>query len=210
MSWNRNQSSGLVLTLPYKKSPLIIQEFYRKCFLAHESLTNQIDWAQAEANQSRERAFFEASMNGLDDVQGLTMEEQALGALFEAHSALGEALKQHDDMERMAVDDMEMREARERSKKETKMDRNVSGSKGVRFTLTCRVTNRRICLLQISTPADLLPDHHRLSAMLGYPLRTTATSPPLNPSITRLCRSHDRIKRTADQELLPLINSLPA
>ena len=64
-------------------------------------------------------------MNGTDEGSGLTTEEMALGELFETHSALAEALKQHDDMERMAVDEMEMREVRERSKKDTKMERNV-------------------------------------------------------------------------------------
>jgi hypothetical protein len=108
-------------------SRLIMQEFYRKCFLAHESLTGQIDWAQAEANQSRERAIFEASMQGTEDNLGLTVEERALGTLFEAHSALGEALTQHDDMERMAVDELEMREVRERSKKDTKMNVSARG-----------------------------------------------------------------------------------
>jgi hypothetical protein len=57
---------------------------------------------------------------------GSTIEEKALAALFEAHGMLAEALKQHDDMERMAADEKELREVRERSKKETRMDRNVS------------------------------------------------------------------------------------
>jgi chorismate-pyruvate lyase len=105
-----------------------MQEFYRKCFLAYESLTNQIDWAQVEAGQSRERIVMAQSMyqGDSDDSHEITPEERALATLFEAHSALGEALKQHDDMERMAVDDREMREVRERSKKETRMDRSVS------------------------------------------------------------------------------------
>lgn len=101
------------------------QEFYRKCFLAHESLTNQIDWAQAEASQSREQAIMDASAAGYDPPPMSTPEEQALGTLFEAHSQLAEALKQHDDLERLARDESELREVRERSKKETRMDRSV-------------------------------------------------------------------------------------
>ena len=66
-----------------------------------------------------------ASAMGVDDVPGSTAEEEALGTLFETHGALAEALKQHDDLERLAVDEMEMREVRERSKKETRMNRNV-------------------------------------------------------------------------------------
>ena len=100
------------------------QEFYRKCFGAHEQLTGQIDWAQAEANQSRERVLTEAYMDGQEEVRGTTMEEQALALLFEAHSALADALKHHDDLERVAMDEEEMREVQERSKQETRMERS--------------------------------------------------------------------------------------
>ena len=104
-----------------------LQEFYRKCFLANESLTNQIEWAQAEAVQSRERVLIQARMEGSEDeARGSTFEEDALATLFEAHSQLGEVLKQHDDLERMARDENEMREVRERSKKETRMNWTVS------------------------------------------------------------------------------------
>ena len=90
-----------------------------------------MDWAQAEAARSRERVDGNALMNGVPPEDGLgkgtTVEERALGALFEAHGQLAEGLKQHDDLERMAMDEREMREVRERSKKETRFDRNVSG-----------------------------------------------------------------------------------
>jgi len=56
------------------------------------------------------------------------MEEGALAKLFESHAMLGEALKHHDDLERMARDEREMRAVREMSKKDTRMDRNVSAS----------------------------------------------------------------------------------
>lgn len=55
-----------------------------------------------------------------------TIEEKALAKLLEAHGLLSEALTQHDDLERMARDEMELKEVRERSKKDTRMDRNVS------------------------------------------------------------------------------------
>lgn len=55
-----------------------------------------------------------------------TLEEEALGTLFEAHSNLAEAIRQHDELERMAQDEQELRQVRERSRKETRMDRNVS------------------------------------------------------------------------------------
>jgi len=59
---------------------------------------------------------------------GATMEEGALAKLFESHAMLGEALNHHDDLERMARDEREMRAVREMSKKDTRMDRNVSAS----------------------------------------------------------------------------------
>lgn len=62
------------------------------------------------------------------------MEERALAMLFEAHGMLGEALKQHDDLERMARDEVEMRQVRERSKKDVRMDRNVSQNLSITLT----------------------------------------------------------------------------
>ena len=123
-----------------------MQEFYRKCFLAHESLTGQIEWAQAEAAQSRERVLTQMVMDGTQgEAKGSTLEEEALAKLFEVHSQLAEALKQHDDLERMARDEWEMKEVRERSRKETRLDRNVShGSHKLKpsrskLTDTCRI-----------------------------------------------------------------------
>ena len=55
------------------------------------------------------------------EFHGNTMEERALATLLEAHAMLGEAIKHHDDLERMAVDEREMREVRERSKKDKRM-----------------------------------------------------------------------------------------
>ena len=111
------------------------QEFYQKCFHAHESLTNQIEWAQAEAAQSRERAVTEAFERGegidQDHVIG-TIEEEALAVLLQAHGALADALRQHDELERLASEERELREVRERSKKETRLDRNVSLSSSPR------------------------------------------------------------------------------
>lgn len=107
-----------------------MQEFYQKCFHAHESLTNQIEWAQAEAVQSRERVNMQNDPNNPSEEQYRpTFEEQALGSLFEAHGSLAEVLKQHDDLDNLAADEREMKEVRERSKKEMRMDRNVSYSR---------------------------------------------------------------------------------
>ena len=122
-------TEALVYTRPEDlHSKPIIHEFYKKCFMAHESLTNQMDWAQAEASKSREAANVQRLMttDHEQDVRSQTMEEEALAALFEAHSNLAEAIRQHDELERMAQDEQELRQVRERSRKETRMDRNVS------------------------------------------------------------------------------------
>lgn len=106
----------------------IINEFYRKCFMAHESLTNQMDWAQAEASRSREAVNVHRLMttDSEQDTTSQTMEEEALASMFEAHSNLAEAIRQHDELHTMAQDEQELRQVRERSRKETRMDRNVS------------------------------------------------------------------------------------
>jgi hypothetical protein len=64
----------------------------------------------------------------------MTREENALTLVIEAHSLVADGLKQYDDLERMAIDEREMRAVQERSKKETRMDRKV-GNKG-RMVLT--------------------------------------------------------------------------
>ncbi|OCF40210.1 hypothetical protein I317_05967 [Kwoniella heveanensis CBS 569] len=124
-------TEALVYTRPEElEHKPIIGEFYRKVFLAHESLTAQMDWAQAEAARSRERhanLTLDSSGNAnaaLDTTKHDTPEEKALATLFEAHSALSEALKQHDELDRLGAEEKELREVRERSKKETRMDRN--------------------------------------------------------------------------------------
>lgn len=124
-------TEALVYTRPEDlASKPIINEFYRKCFMAHESLTNQMDWAQAEASRSREAVNVHRLMttDQEQDVRSQTLEEEALATLFEAHSNLAEAIRQHDELERMAQDEQELRQVRERSRKETRMDRNVSRS----------------------------------------------------------------------------------
>lgn len=166
------------------------QEFYRKCFLAHESLTNQIDWAQAEAYQSRERAIMDASAAGYAPAPVSTPEEQALGTLFEAHGQLAEALKQHDDMERLAVDDAEMREVRERSKKETRMDRNVSRINGMPLICSkAHTIQAGIFWLPVRMVGtlDRLQDRHLRHLIPACPRRCLHLDAQI-----KQCPSHDR------------------
>ena len=51
-----------------------------------------------------------------------TPEEQLLGALLEAHETLSSVLRMYDDIERIGIE----REAMERSRQETRLDRSVS------------------------------------------------------------------------------------
>lgn len=89
-------------------------------------------WAQAEASRSHERTNQGGALSldvqptdPRDRPKGSTIEEEALAALFEAHAALAEAIKQHDELDRMAMEYREMKEVRERSKKDTRMGRDV-------------------------------------------------------------------------------------
>jgi hypothetical protein len=86
-------------------------------------------WAQAEAARSHERSNGALSLDVQpveDRTTNKTTEEEALAALFEAHAALADAIKQHDDLDSMAMEHRELSEVRERSKKDTRMGRDVS------------------------------------------------------------------------------------
>ena len=90
-------------------------------------------WAQAEAARSHERTQHTGALSldvqptdEQDKAKSNTIEEEALAALFEAHAALADAIKQHDEMDRMAMEQREIREVSERSKKDTRMGRDVS------------------------------------------------------------------------------------
>lgn len=87
-----------------------------------------MEWAQAEAAQSRERSTSVGHDSSESGHHETTVEEAALASVFEAHGALSEVLKQHDDLGQLARDERQMREIKERSKTEVRMDRNVSGA----------------------------------------------------------------------------------
>lgn len=117
------------------------QEFYARCRASQELISAQIPWAFAGAERSRQDAHRNGEQRGpvrpsmesnrprtdsqisrttSEDGQ-LTQEEQLLAALLAANEDLMEALRQYDDLERVGME----REAEERSRKETRMDRNV-------------------------------------------------------------------------------------
>ncbi|OBZ74920.1 TOM1-like protein 2 [Grifola frondosa] len=92
----------------------IIREFYARCRASQELISAQIPWAFAGAERSRE-----AAARKEDDAPELTTEEKLLAALLAANEELLEALRLYDDLERVGIE----RDAEERSKKETRMDR---------------------------------------------------------------------------------------
>lgn len=96
-----------------------LQEFFIKCQASQEFIAMQIPWATAGAERSREMIL---SGQILEDAPGeATPEERLLAALLGANEDLIEALRMYDDLERIAAE----REAEERSRKETRMDRTV-------------------------------------------------------------------------------------
>lgn len=155
--------------------------------MAHESLTNQMDWAQAEASRSRENINVQRLMttDSEQDVRSQTMEEEALGSLFEAHSALAEGIRQHDELERMAQDEAELRQARDRSRKDTRMDRNVSH---------LSLSTARIILMNRSyschRSGDLDQDHPLRHLTLASPILVQSMEGCLNPDIHRIKADH--------------------
>ncbi|ORX33522.1 hypothetical protein BD324DRAFT_639653 [Kockovaella imperatae] len=194
-------AEALVFTRPdeLEHKPLI-HEFYRKCFLAHESLTGQIGWAQAEAGQSRERVLIHARMDGSDDqARGSTIEEDALSSLLDAHNALGDALKQHDDLERMARDEREMREVRERSKKDTRMQRTSMMDDMLKPGTTASSSRSPSPAPHARLPA---PDH-------AMPTASPRRGPSPLPAPIPAARSLENRSRTPSPDRLPRITNSP-
>ncbi|EAU87566.2 hypothetical protein CC1G_11875 [Coprinopsis cinerea okayama7 len=134
-------SEALINCTPsqFKKSE-IINEFYLKCRKSQELIFAQIEWASAGAERSRverdkERAERErtnsagdakpdkhrdkhSKSNGKGKNDDETMEEKLLAALLLANEELLEALRQYDDLARIA----EEKRVEARSKKEVRMD----------------------------------------------------------------------------------------
>lgn len=103
---------------------LHVQEFYTKSLASQELIFAQIPWATAGAERSRmlkDQACIEPE-RGDDSPIEPTTEEQLLADLLVANEDLLEAIKQYNDLERVAME----RKAEDRSRKETRMDRRVS------------------------------------------------------------------------------------
>ncbi|KAH9948467.1 hypothetical protein B0H21DRAFT_733432 [Amylocystis lapponica] len=117
----------------------IIREFYARCRASQELISAQIPWAFAGAERSRQTAgrgdqqrkemrpapeqnrTSATTVNGnAEHAADMTTEEQLLAALLAANEDLMEALRVYDDLERVGIE----RDAQERSKKETRIDRS--------------------------------------------------------------------------------------
>ena len=126
------------------------QEWYTKCVDSQELIAAQIPWATAGADRSRttreaqqqqqqqqrtakrpngqsghsvlSKSHRNKQGSGEESPIELTPEEQLLGSLLEANEALTSVLRVYEDLERIGIE----REAMERSRQETRLDRSVS------------------------------------------------------------------------------------
>lgn len=133
----------------------IIQEFYSECVQAQQRIMEQISWATAEAEKSREReaqrqAAAESALslpaipngaiasqtNAFQQKRGtiVTKEEEMLGVLLSANQALTDAIQLRDDWQRAAIAHREERFVEERSRVETRIDRSVSCTRPVNLS----------------------------------------------------------------------------
>lgn len=117
--------------------PIISQEFYAKCRASQELIYAQIPWASSNAERSRLAKEKEQQqsppkiVNGKpisppasidpDNPNDKTPEEKLLDALLAANTEIMDALQQYEDMEQIGRE----REAEDRSRKETRMNRQV-------------------------------------------------------------------------------------
>ncbi|KAI0688491.1 hypothetical protein BC835DRAFT_306317 [Cytidiella melzeri] len=119
------------------KEKTVIREFYTRCRASQELIYSQLNWAYSNAEKSREatnrvstrqhriRSGGDPPMpihrsNSAEEPAQLTREEELLAALLHSNEQLTEAIRLYDDLERVGLE----REAEERSKKETRIDRS--------------------------------------------------------------------------------------
>ncbi|KAJ7058589.1 hypothetical protein C8F01DRAFT_295051 [Mycena amicta] len=136
-------SEALAMAMPDDLRTEVIMEFHRKCIDSQELIFSQIPWASAGAERSRvakdqqeresKRKNGGNTLNMDNDSQGdvtapaSTREEDLLGELLAANEQLLKALKQYDDLKRVA----EEREVRVRSRHDIKMDPTYMTEEGM-------------------------------------------------------------------------------
>lgn len=97
-------------------------------------MVSQMGWASAQADRSRDARGVSTpiKVSGNDAVPlsmnepGAPLAEKAFAELLEANAELTEVLRIHDEMAAMARVERDTRLAKERSKTDTRMERNVS------------------------------------------------------------------------------------
>ncbi|PFH50012.1 hypothetical protein AMATHDRAFT_75881 [Amanita thiersii Skay4041] len=122
-------SDALAVCRPEKlKTDAVIKEFFAKCRSSQELIYAQIPWASAGAERSRQ-ARSQALQTGqlADNDNGQTREEKLLASLLKANEDLISALRQHEDIERVALE----RRTEDLSRKMTRIDpRHMQYSEG--------------------------------------------------------------------------------
>lgn len=114
-------SEALIYTAPSEFDDKdILREYHSRCQQSFASLSTQMEWAQAQAANSRRVAD---SVELQESNHMLTPEESALDVLLEAHGKLSDAMEQYDELARSAAYEREIRAVEEISKKDTRMDR---------------------------------------------------------------------------------------
>ncbi|KAI0341260.1 hypothetical protein BDW22DRAFT_1485694, partial [Trametopsis cervina] len=167
------------------KEKKLIREFYSRCRASQELIYSQLDWAYSMAEKSREavgrgtqqppkrsRSGGDAAQpiqrsDSVEDPVTLTREEELLAALLHSNEQLTEAIRLYDDLERVGLE----REAEERSKKETRIDRN-------------RV------YYDPDGQVHLEPPHPAYGASSHSPSPATSPSPSPTPSVTNPVAAH--------------------
>ncbi|KAH6911955.1 hypothetical protein BKA70DRAFT_1398023 [Coprinopsis sp. MPI-PUGE-AT-0042] len=103
------------------KNNAFIKEFHQKCESSQKLVFAQIEWATAQAEQSRVKRNAEREQRG-EDGDDETIEEQLLGALLGANEELLYALRQHDDLLFLLRQDEDLFQIKKQSRKDIRMD----------------------------------------------------------------------------------------
>ncbi|PLW46311.1 hypothetical protein PCANC_11214 [Puccinia coronata f. sp. avenae] len=137
---------ALAFTSPAEmEANAIIQEFHSKCLQSQNQLMDDIPWATEQA--ARARTYYAQHAPGGPTQQGgrngggqgeehcemngmASREEQLLSLLLSANSELVDAFRQHDELERLARNEREVRLVEERSRLETRLDPRAAAAAG--------------------------------------------------------------------------------
>ncbi|KAG8749434.1 hypothetical protein FRC14_001378, partial [Serendipita sp. 396] len=194
----------------------VIQEFYGKCRASQELIVAQIPWASAGAERSRIAAANRrqakesgsdgtgsgklskkqppAAAGGEPTISDLTKEEKLLAALLAANQELVEVFGIYEQLEKLAVSELEDREITVRSIKETKIDRSkihleAPSTQGA--SSSSRSPSPAITASPALPPSRTAPGTPILPSVQGHPIPTKTGSrdlplPPPHLSVDHL------------------------